>query len=71
VNSDEEKRVFEMWGWTYDCIDRQWVSPSGNVFVPIESLMTLASFDDPNLIASAEGELIGVIMTHGVRRKES
>jgi hypothetical protein len=38
MNSNEEKELFEAYGWEYDSIARQWNSPTGAAGVTEDSL---------------------------------
>ena len=40
MNSDQEKSLFETWGWEYNYISREWVAPDGTKLSP-EDLMDI------------------------------
>lgn len=42
MNSDQEKRLFEQYGWTYDFIGRAWVAPDGTRLPQNELVRTTA-----------------------------
>lgn len=39
MNSDEEKALFEEWGWEYNFIMRSWTSPGGRVAIKLDDLV--------------------------------
>lgn len=39
MNSDEERELFESWGWEYNYVKRIWSSPDGNVSIPLDDLV--------------------------------
>ena len=59
-SSDDERRLFEMWGWACDHVKREWRAPCGTA-VSFEELMRYS--DSPE----AEGRLVGFVMQHGRR----
>ena len=61
MNSQEEKELFESYGWTYDSIKRIWESPTG-VFITTDQLMEYTT--NP----AGELELKELIRMHGVKK---
>lgn len=59
LNSDEEKTLFERYGWRYDFVNRHWISPTDSAIVI--STDTLVE----NAGAAFDHELRMVIMKYG------
>ena len=62
VNSDEERRVFERWGWLYDYARRRWTAPDG----------TWIALDDVVAVSQTpvgEEKLVRLITEHGRLRR--
>ena len=59
-SSDDERRLFKLWGWRYDYVKRQWESPTGAV-VTTEDLVSF------NSSSESEGMLVGYVMQNGQR----
>jgi hypothetical protein len=60
MNSDEERALFEEYGWTYDYVARQWLAPDGAT-VTNDELVLYASVYGPRV----ESELLRVVRRHG------
>lgn len=60
MNSDQERAIFEQYGWEYDYVARTWVAPDGTRLLQ-DQLMDIA--------ASAYGDLslMKFIVEHGER----
>ncbi len=61
MNSQQEKALFEDWGWIYDYIGRAWCAPDGTKLSP-EDLMEIT--------ADKEGDisLMRLIVERGQRK---
>lgn len=61
MTSDQEKVLFEQYGWEYDYIGREWVAPDGTKLTP-ENLM--------DITADREGDiaLMRLIVERGKRQ---
>lgn len=65
MNSDEEKALFEEWGWEYNFVKREWVSPlelpgGGQVKIKQADLVDASSHQ------RSEAELIQAIRAYGI-----
>jgi hypothetical protein len=60
MNSDDEKKVFEFYGWEYDYIKRLWRAPDG-FEVSTDDLMIASS----TLGEGMERSLLRVARSHG------
>ena len=60
LSSDDERRLFERWGWRYDYVKRQWESPAGAI-VTTEDLVSF------NSTPEFEGMLVGYVIQNGRR----
>lgn len=63
MNSDEERELFESYGWTYDHVQRSWVAPDGFT-VSIDDLVLAADALGP----AVEYRLRAVAQEHGVKK---
>lgn len=61
MNSDEEKALFEEWGWEYNFIKREWSSPDGNVVIPLDDLV------EGTTNHMGESQLRAVVQAYGRR----
>lgn len=59
MNSDEEKALFEQFGWEYDFIERRWANPTKQYFVTNDALV------EYNKSRESELELRQFIVTFG------
>lgn len=59
MNSDQERQLFESWGWTRDYAHGEWVSPSGCWRITADELVLMTG--------TPAGELVprGAIASHG------
>ena len=64
MNSDDERRIFEQWGWTYDQIARAYISPDGGQRVATDDLVTAADVMGPGM----ELRVREIASKFGVRR---
>ncbi len=48
MNSNQEKMIFEQYGWSYDFIGRAWIAPDGTKLSP-EELMEITVDSDGEL----------------------
>lgn len=66
MNSDEEKALFEEWGWEYNFVKRHWkaplLSPNGG-----EVLIMLDDLVETSKTRMLEGELRAVVQMYGSR----
>lgn len=60
MNSNQEKVIFEQYGWEYDLIGRVWVAPDGTKLSP-EDLMEITVDSDGELA------LMRLIVERGTR----
>lgn len=60
MNSDEERKLFEKFGWEYNYVKREWVAPDG-VTLSLDSLVMGTTSFGP----AAESELRRIIVAHG------
>ncbi len=60
MNSQQEKVIFEQYGWVYDYIDRLWIAPDGTKLSP-EDLMEITVDSDGDLA------LMRLIVERGTR----
>lgn len=58
MNSQEEKELFEQYGWEYNLVEREWVSPDGHK-ITTDALMEYTT--DPE----GEYQLRMFIVQHG------
>lgn len=76
MSSDDERFLFERWGWTFDHVRREWVGPDHIHYdggtVPLRCEVVLAIEDVVHYTQTPEGEgqLVGFVMIHGVRAKK-
>ena len=61
MNSDEEKALFEEWGWEYNFIQRHWTSPDGRAVIKLDDLV------DAALSPMGEAQLKQAIVAFGKR----
>lgn len=66
MNSDDEKALFEEWGWEYNFIKRHWLAPTkgptgGDVLIKLDDLV------DASIHRMSEDELRSVVATYGKR----
>ncbi len=61
MNSDKEKKLFTDYGWTYDFVAREWISPNGRAVVATDMLMEITGEPDGEL------SLLAFIVHNGVR----
>lgn len=61
MNSQEERELFERWGWRKDYVASKWIAPIGRAEVSTEELVAYSNS------AEAEGRLIGFVMRYGKR----
>ena len=59
MNSDEEKAMFEEYGWSYNYIERRWENPDKNAFISNDSLK------EYNESRETEEQLKMFIITYG------
>lgn len=67
MNSDEERKLFERFGWQYDYIKREWHSPPKNMAVAIISTDELVQFTQDFM---GDLELKSIIAKYGIERGE-
>ena len=60
MNSQQEKRIFEQYGWEYDFIGRVWVAPDGTKLSP-DDLVEITTDSDGDLA------LMRLIVERGTR----
>lgn len=60
MNSDQERTLFERWGWTYNHVQRRWANPDETVYITLDMVVELTE-DDP----VGEGLLVGLAMKYG------
>ncbi len=60
MNSQQEKRIFEQYGWEYDFVGRCWVAPDGTTLSP-EKLVEITVDSDGDLA------LMRLIVERGTR----
>lgn len=64
MNSQQERAVFEAWGWSYNYAGREWVSPRGEERITTDDLMEAGDdFEDDVM-------LMAIIVKLGVRQEE-
>lgn len=63
MNSDEEKALFEEWGWTYNFVKREWLSPREDVALSQNELTEGVSSNRQD----GERALRQIIEKYGVR----
>ena len=49
MNSQQEKSLFEQYGWTYNHIEREWVSHDGTTKVGLDFIVKLTQEPDGDL----------------------
>lgn len=65
MNSDEEKALFEEWGWQYDYIKREWIAPDGAKLTQDELVRVTLDYGK-----NSEYSLRQVIAQHGVKNPQ-
>lgn len=60
MNSDEEKAVFEKYGWVYNYVERRWEAPDG-AFLLLDDIASITTESREQ----AEQELVSIIKRHG------
>ena len=63
MNSDEEKALFHLYGWTYDYVKRRWFAPVAGIHVTLDEVVSAAQTPD------GEEQLAVVIRRYGVRQE--
>ena len=64
MNSQQERAVFEAWGWAYNYVDRMWVSPDGAEYITTDDLMEAGSAFEDDVM------LMAIIVELGVRQEK-
>lgn len=63
MSSDEERILFETYGWTQDTVKRVWTAPDGET-ISTDDLVTAAAVLGPRM----EQHLIDVVRSHGRKK---
>lgn len=63
MNSDDEKALFEEWGWTYNFVKREWLSPREDVSISQNELVEGISSNRRD----GERTLMAIIQRYGIR----
>lgn len=63
MNSDQERVLFEDWGWAYDYVARKWVAPNG---------CEISTDQIVEITCETEGDiaLMALIVENGIRATE-
>lgn len=61
MNSDQERTLFEDWGWEYDYIGRKWVAPNGHEITTDQLMENMVTPED-------DLSLMALIVENGMRR---
>jgi len=62
VNSDQERRMFEVYGWEYDHVGRRWVNHNQTVAMTLDFIVGLTSEPEGDIL------LMRAIVQCGKRR---
>lgn len=69
MNSDEERVLFESWGWTQDLVGRRWVSPvRQGMHIKRCAVVTYDELMDYTTTPWGEQELKDIIRRWGIRQ---
>ena len=49
MNSQQEKALFEEWGWSYNNVEREWVSPDGTKKIGLDFIVKLTQEPEGDL----------------------
>lgn len=62
MNSDQERVLFESWGWVYNYVDRKWIAPNGREITTDQIMEIAVDFE-------GDTALMALIRENGVRQR--